>query len=168
MADVRNRSDFAPYTRGSAVPAAHPVPKKNPRPSTRPKVIRKTRAQLQAESRRSSAQAIRFLAVAAVFFVIISFQIYSHVKVEQLDREIAAVNSEISVVQSENTRLKMQLDANVSLAQVDDYATNVLGMVKVKDYQVNYVNLQEQDSVTVGGGKTHHNAFHKAQMEKAP
>ena len=49
----------------------------------------------------------------------------------------------------------MELNANVSLENVDQYARNELGMVKISDYQVNYVKLSEDDAVEVSGGKTH-------------
>ena len=93
--------------------------------------------------------------VCAVFFSLIAFQIYSRVQVDELDRQLDTINSEISILDSENTRLNMQLDSIISLDKVDEYAQNTLGMVKVENYQVSYVDLSKGDKVSVSGGKVH-------------
>lgn len=121
----------------------------------KPRVIEKTRAQLRAESRRSRAKALKVLMVCTVFFSLIAFQIYSRVQVDELDRQLDTINSEISILDSENTRLNMQLDSIISLDKVDEYAQNTLGMVKVENYQVSYVDLSKGDKVSVSGGKVH-------------
>ncbi|MGN0445991.1 MAG: septum formation initiator family protein [Acutalibacteraceae bacterium] len=151
-----------PYTRGAAVPAAQPAPQRRRKtaPAERPHVIRKTRKQLHAETVRSRQRAIRIGIVVAVLFSLIAFQVYSYARLEALNHEIAATQNKISAVQSQNTRLKMNLNANVSLAKVDDYAKNELGMVKQKDYQVNYVKTHDSDRVLVSGGKTHSHSWH--------
>ena len=153
--------DYRRYaSAGSAVPAARPRPSAQPG-YPRPHVVRKTKRQLRAETRRSRAAAIKIMSVALVCFTLIVFQIYSKVRVDELDRQLASVNKEISVIQSDNTRLNMELDADVSLDKVDDYARNVLGMVKAQDYQVNYVKTAGQDNVEVSGGKQHRTLFER-------
>ena len=104
------------------------------------------------------------MAIATVLFLVLGFQIYSHVRVEELNRQIETTNSSISVMQSENTRLKMDLNASASLDKVEDYAVNELGMVKVENYQVNYLNLSSGDSVEVSGGKTHQTLWQRLQI----
>lgn len=47
----------------------------------------------------------------------------------------------------------MQINSNVALSKVDDYAKNTLGMVKVKDYQVNYISTNDQDAVSSAAEK---------------
>ncbi len=150
------------YQYGTAVPAAKP--RRQAQPVSQPREVRKTKRQLQAETRRARAQAIKLMAVASVCFFLIGFQIFSHVQVEELNHEIEAVNTSISVMESENTRLNMNQNANVSLDRVEDYAVNVLGMVKVENYQVNYVNLSEGDSVELSGGKTHESLLQRIQI----
>ena len=114
---------------GTAAPKVQPIPQATPRP----KVVRKSRAAQKRETRRARAQAIKLMAIATVLFLVLGFQIYSHVRVEELNRQIETTNSSISVMQSENTRLKMDLNASASLDKVEDYAVNELGMVKVEN-----------------------------------
>ncbi len=150
------------YTMGTAAPARAPQKRKKAIPYTRPKVIRKSKAQLRAETLHSRKMAIKILAIVTAFFLVIGFQIYCQVKLDEINSKIVKAQNKISTLQSENAQLEMKIDSNVSLAKVDDYAKNELGMVKVKDYQVNYVKLHDKDAVLVSGGKTHsHHQWHR-------
>ena len=117
-----------------------------------------------AEARRSRVAAVRIVAIATVLFMALGFQIYAHVQVDELDQQLNEINQQISVIESDNTRRNMELNANVSLERVDQYAKNELGMVKISDYQVNYVKLSEADAVEVSGGKTHDNIAQKLKI----
>lgn len=149
------------YTMGTAAPATTPQRRKQPAPQRRPKVIRKSKAQLRAEALHSRKVAIQVMAMVTAFFLVIGFQIFCQVKLDNINSAISEERSKISTIESENAQLEMKIDSNVSLAKVDDYAKNELGMVKVKDYQVNYVKLHDKDAVLVSGGKTHSHQWHR-------
>ncbi len=156
--DIRKSNQY-----GSAAPKRKPqsTPK---HAAPRPKVVTKSREQLRAEERRSASKAIKALVVCGVLFTLIAFQIFSQVKVDELDRQIDTVNAEIEVVESENTRLSMEIDSTISLDKVDSYAQNVLGMVKVENYQVSYIDLSGGDAVTQSGGKVHQSLWETIKM----
>lgn len=162
--DANIRNYRIPYNTTSTAPAVSPG-RRTGQPLERPRVIRKTRKQREAESKRTRALAIRVLAIATAFLVAIGIQIYSHLRVENLSRSIAACQTKLSAVQSENTQLTMQINSNVALSKVDDYAKNTLGMVKVKDYQVNYISTNDQDAVLISGGKSHSGQWHKDMVK---
>ncbi len=140
---------------GTAVPKTRPNPTPQARRAQRPRVIRKSKKQLRAEAQHSRAFAIRIVALAAVLFLALGFKIYSGIQVEELNQELNVLNEQICDMESENTQRNMELRANVSLEKVDQYARYELGMVKISDYQVNYVKLSEDNAVEVSGGKTH-------------
>ncbi|MBQ8063184.1 MAG: hypothetical protein IJ720_06995 [Clostridia bacterium] len=150
--------------RGTAVPKTRPDPAPRTRQAPKPRVIQKTKKQLRQEAQRSRAAALRIIAIAAVLFVVLGFQIYSEVRVDELDQQLADINQQIAVVESDNTRRNMELNANVSLEKVDQYARGELGMVKISDYQVNYVKLSDADAVEVSGGKTHSDLAQKLKI----
>lgn len=150
-----NKMRSRTYDEGSAAPKRKLPSAPERRQVQRPRIVEKSRTQLRAESRRSRAKAIKVMMVCAVFFSLIAFQIYSRVQVDELDRQLDSINSEIEVLDSENTRLNMQLDSIISLDKVDEYAQDTLGMVKVENYQVSYVDLSKGDTVSVSGGKVH-------------
>lgn len=166
MAATANRRNYNNITpvRGTAAPKVRPRPAPRQQPNL--KVVRKTNKQLDQETKRARARAIKIIAVAALLFAIFSFQIYGKLKMDELDQQIADINQQISVVESDNSRRNMELSANVSLERVDEYARNELGMVKISDYQVNYVKLAGEDEVEVSGGKTHQNIAQKVKIQK--
>ena len=129
------------------------MPQAAPAPQKKPKVVRKTRAQIKAETRRANLRAFKALACAFILLGFVGLVIFSRVQLDEISRDISNTQSKMNVLQSENTRLEMQLNSMVSLDKVDDYAQNTLGMVKQEGYQVEYINLSGSDEVLVSGGK---------------
>lgn len=152
--------------RGTAVPKTRPNPAPRTKRAPRPRVVTKSKKQLRQEAQRSRAAALRIVAIAAVLFIVLGFQIYSEVRVDELDQQLTDINQQIAVIESDNTRRNMELNANVSLEKVDQYARNELGMVKISDYQVNYIKLSEADAVEVSGGKTHSDFAQKLKINQ--
>lgn len=66
--------------------------------------------------------------------------------------EISQVNQELEVLQSENVRLNMELEAMVSLKNIEEYATEELGLTKLENSQVSYVTLDEGERVVTASG----------------
>lgn len=142
------------------------MPRVAPSPQNRPKVIKKTRAQLKAETKRANLRAIKALATAAVLLCFVGLSIFSRIQLDEVKREIASKQSKMSIIESENTKLEMKLNSMVSLDKVDDYAQNTLGMVKQEGYQIDYVNLSGSDEVLVSGNKTMKNPKKKIDIGK--
>ncbi|MEG0979106.1 MAG: hypothetical protein RR911_07210 [Oscillospiraceae bacterium] len=135
-------------------------------PQNKPRLVKKTKSQLKAETRRANRKAFKALSVAALLLGFIGMVIFSRVQLDEISRDITKTQSQLNVLQSENTRLEMQLNAMVSLNKVDDYAQNVLGMVKQEGYQIEYVDLEGSDQVLVSGGKTVTDNQKKLDMKK--
>ena len=116
-------------------------------------VTRKKKTTLEAknEMRATALRAAKVLTVAAVLLSLFAALLYSKLRVD--DRQIAKTESNLTAAQAETVRLNMQLDSTISLEKVDDYAQNVLGMVKAENYQIEYIDLSGDDKVTVSGGK---------------
>ena len=79
--------------------------------------------------------------------------IYSRVQLDEINRDITNKEYEIELAQSDSVKLNNTLSSMISINNVEDYAANVLGMVKVQDYQVVYVDLSSSDSVVVANGR---------------
>lgn len=147
------------YFEPKTVSTSNAAPKIKPQPQKRPqlKVLespKPTRAQLQNEARQSARQARKILAIACVVMLFMAMVIYSRVQLDEINREISQVESSMKVAQSDTVRLTNDLNSIISINKVEDYALNVLGMVKVQDYQVVYVDLSGEDSVVKANGKT--------------
>ncbi len=74
-------------------------------------------------------------------------------KYDTLSNEIATVESEIDIVEGENVRLNAELSSLISSDRIENYAENVLGMVKAENYQISYIDLSEGDEIVLSGDK---------------
>ena len=90
-------------------------------------------------------------------FVIISMQIVAGAKSYSLDRQIQKAEQLLAIEQAENVRLSSTLNGITGIAVIDTYATEVLGMTKVENYQIECIDLSVGDTVlftsSMFGGK---------------
>ena len=108
---------------------------------------RKSREQLAAERKAARFKIIEFAVIAALCAAFIAPNIFSRIKVNELNGKIAAMTTQLNEVKSENTRLDMELKAKISLDNVQNYAENVLGMDKRDRYQIYYFNLENGNEI---------------------
>lgn len=119
-------------------------------PVPRPKLVkpqRKSEQELRAEKRLNLIKIAKFMAVAAVCFGFIASNINYRVQINELNGAIVSLDKELSEKRSENTRLNMALNSKISLENVQDYAENVLGMVKRERYQIIYFDLDNGNEI---------------------
>ena len=113
----------------------------------------KTAAQIRSESIASALRAVKLFFVSAVLLLLFGSVLFSKISLVKLEREVGNWEVKIKEVQSENTRLVMQLNSAVSLDKVDEYAVSVLGMHKLERYQIHYFGNTDGDEVVLAGGK---------------
>lgn len=123
------------------------APKKKKNEVNLKKVEKPTDEQLAVQEMHVLKKSVAVLLFVAVVFGIISLQIYAGAKNYRLTREIQSVQNELSIAQSENIRLNSELNGITSIAIIDSYATDVLGMTKIENYQIECINLSEGDAV---------------------
>lgn len=137
----------------NTAPKIVPLPVGNAQQQVKPKIVRKTRQQIKAETRRANLRALKALGVAAILLGFVGVIIFSRIKVDELNRNIQSQKAKLDVLNSQNTALEMKMNSMVSLDKVEEYAENQLGMVKQEAYQVEYVDLTDSEKVLVSGGK---------------
>lgn len=132
-----------------ALSHANTAPKKEPAPAVRPlkKVKPKTRRQQQQESRVSFRRGVKIFVIAAVLLSVLCMQIGVGARKYEINRRITEVENEINIAKSENIRLNSVLSNYVSISEVDEYATKILGMRKLENYQIEYIDLSEEEGV---------------------
>ena len=109
----------------------------------------KSRAQLKRESRAAFVNAVKVMAFSAVLLLLFAGVIGSHVKLSLAKHDTQVLRNELTIVQSENVRLNMQLNSMISEDMVEDYAENVLGLKKIEKYQIHYFGNNSADSAVV-------------------
>lgn len=128
-------------SRSSAAPAY--VPDTQRRLKVRENEKRKSKKQLLKEQRIGFANIVMIvtasLLVLAMFFgVIKTFAVKN-----ELNHEIADLESQLSVSQSENTRINSELNSLVSMSMIDQYAVEKLGMTKIQSHQIRYIDVTQ-------------------------
>ena len=78
-------------------------------------VKKKTTVEAKNEMRATALRAAKVLTVAAVLLSLFAALLYSKLRVDELDRQIAKTESNLTAAQAETVRLNMQLDSTISL-----------------------------------------------------
>lgn len=109
-----------------------------------PKIVKKKKksdVQLKREARTANARAIRVLSITCLLLFTVGMLIMGRAQLTEKSDQLAKLDKQLTIAQSENTRLNMELNSRVSLDSVETYARDVLGMSKQERYQIEYVDL---------------------------
>lgn len=90
---------------------------------------------------------VRIVAFAAVFLALVVSVLYSQAQSTALSAQVRRQQNTLEDLQSEYTYLSNQMEMRTSLAAVQEYAANVLKMVKLDRSQITYVTAEEENSV---------------------
>ena len=93
------------------------------------------------------------LAIMAVTFAFI----LGKVQLTELNAAVSQANKNLETLQSETTRLDMELESMISLKNVEELAAS-MGLSRVESYQVEYISLAQGDKVVVAD-KTQKESF---------
>ena len=137
----------------SAAPKVKPEPQKKPQLEL-VKKPRMTAEQMRQQSLLETKKTIKVMFVAITILVFMAVAIYSRIQLDEINREISSVEKKIELAQSDSVKLNNELNAIVSIDNVEEYAVNELGMEKIQEYQVEYVDLSSSDRVEIVDGKT--------------
>ena len=93
--------------------------------------------------------AIKIAVLAIVAMVLLFCVIYGKVQISDMYSQINNQKAYLSSEQSENARLKTELESYTSLKNIEEYAENVLGLEKLDKSQILYVDIQNADVVII-------------------
>lgn len=106
---------------------------------------------IKFRQRTAFYRAVRMFVFVAVMCAAVVMQISAAAQNFAVERDIHKLEYDISVAQSENVRLRAELNGITGIAFIDNYATEVLGMTKVESYQVECVDLSGEDTIIYSG-----------------
>lgn len=121
------------------------------------KVPPKSKEQNRYENAVCRKKSAVLVFVFIFIFAMIAMQIYPNVQSNELLKQINSAKAEIKIAEAENIRLNSELNSITSIAKIDSYATDILGMNRVESYQVKYINLSQGDKVVY--------SFEKADLQ---
>lgn len=95
---------------------------------------------------RGNTFKIFFSAIAAL--VLLFCVVYGKVQISDMYNQINKQKAELTVMESENARLKAEIESYTSLKNIEEYAENI-GLKKLDKAQIWYVDIQNDDVVKV-------------------
>lgn len=98
------------------------------------------------KNKRALKTAVSALSIAVILSMIIGV-VYTNSQITEITTNIAVTQREITELESEKAYLDFTLESRMSLNEIEDYAVNVLGMVKMDSTQVEYIELESENSI---------------------
>ena len=106
---------------------------------------------------RRSRERIRKLVIAAMIAIVMAGAVgtvVGYIQVTDLTKKVEDKQAQLAQLESECTSLTAKKENSVDLSQVENYAENVLGLVKLDRSQEEYLELQKNDQVQVNEGSS--------------
>lgn len=100
---------------------------------------RKQEKQLKEQAAQSARNSLKIVIVSAILFTMVAAVMYCRVQLNEINAQYNNVKNQITVAESDNVRLNMELDAKASVYNIDEYAVDVLNMYKIGEQQINYL-----------------------------
>ena len=91
----------------------------------------------------------KYAVMLACVFVVALTIVASYMQLAAINLENAKLRQEITKLQSEENALNAKKEQMYNLAFVEDYAQNVLGMVKMDKSQVHYLEMDSGDRMVL-------------------
>ena len=114
-----------------------------------PKAKRVSRAKA---AYKANTDIIQRIAIAAIVLAAVCASLFLRAEISSLKAQINGVNKEIVELESESTRLEVEIERKVSLANLEQAATE-LGMQKCSKSQVTYIQTNGYDTAETKNGK---------------
>ncbi len=131
-------------TRSSAAPdyapEKHAQPKKRLSVNTNSRI--KSRKQLIAEQRLARKRAAVIFVSLALAASMLFGMLYTYSLKNEYVREIANLKTEITREENQTISTNARLESLVTIEQIEDYAVNELGMVKLQPEQMVYIDVE--------------------------
>lgn len=118
-----------------------------------PQAKKKTNTQNQTKKSTKKVQKVDHTIVfrycmfsLAIFAILLAF-IYSDSKVDEAFSKIQSLKTEMSKIQKENDQLEIGIQNSLNLNNIEQAAKEMLGMQKLTNKQIVYINLSKEDYV---------------------
>lgn len=138
----QTRSSAAPKYAPDVMPEA-PVPRRKRKLSVTTNEKLKSREELIASQRLARKQMLVIVSVISLVAVMLFGMLFTYAVKNEYTRQIASLKTELSREVNQNICTNAELEALVTIEQIEDYAVNKLGMVKLQSDQVRYIDVEK-------------------------
>ena len=114
-------------------------PEKQQKPQQQAKTVK-------FKNKKTFKTALNVLSIAIALSMVLAI-VYTNSQITEITSNIASVQNEITELESEKAYLDFTLESRMSLNEIEEYAVNVLGMVKMDSTQVEYIEIESENMV---------------------
>lgn len=107
---------------------------------------RRTRTQADERGRITTGGAVT---IGLLTVLLIGCVIYGRVQTNEVYTEIAKLQSEYDSIVSKNTSMRSEMESKMTVKNIERYAEDVLGLRQLHQSQIEYIQLQTEDEVTI-------------------
>ncbi len=104
-----------------------------------PKIVKVPKAKPAAKAASPTKVLLFLMVIIGLAFSVM----YSRAQLTETTTKVNAATQELEELKSETVRLKTELEARISLENVEEYATMELGLEKLEPSQIEYISLEE-------------------------
>ena len=101
-------------------------------------------------NRKKRVARVRFYFVSVVLVGLVLVSLFCRVRLTELNEQINQNTKKLAVLESEELRLRAELEDSTCIYNLEEKA-GTLGMEKLHDYQIEYVNISRSDDISVEG-----------------
>lgn len=95
--------------------------------------------------------ALKVFIAGILALLMFSVIINSYVQLTEVYSSISEANAELNTLRSENVRMQTELEGKASISNIKDYAEQYLGLQKLDQSQIQYIDIQTEDTVEIDG-----------------
>ena len=94
---------------------------------------------------RQTALVLLFITMFSLF----GYKIYCNAQYNEMTNQLSSLKRQYEVLENEEIQLQVSQDSKANLRTVEEIASGKLGMRKIEQYLVSYVNLENEDRAEV-------------------
>ena len=92
---------------------------------------------------------VRTVLVGAVAVALIGMVIYGRVQTNEIYTEIAEYQAKYDDIVARNVSMRSEMEGKMTVKNIEEYATDVLGLKQLDQSQIQYIQIQTEDEVTI-------------------
>ena len=109
------------------------------------------RPQIRVSGRKAATEgsAPKIIAVSAAAFLLLFMFVYGKVEQAAIHTEINRQTRQVDILHSENVRMRSEIEGKSSIRAVEDYAENILGMIRLENSQIEYISIENGNVIQI-------------------
>ena len=92
---------------------------------------------------------LRIVLVGAVTVALIGMVIYGKVQANELYTEVRRLQAQYDDIVAQNVSMRSEMEGKMTVKNIEEYAENVLGLKQLDQSQIQYIQIQTEDEVTI-------------------